>query len=112
MIWHHRSDCAPPPTKFSHGNDVPTNLSTVPRSQRELNATPSSTARTISARVVRREMLCQPPRSRWSSTGVRSPFSHGVKITPPAPAGTAAASASMRANTSTGTGVSRNPSSG
>jgi hypothetical protein len=43
---------------------------------------------------------------------VRSPFSHGVKITPPAPRGAPAASASMRAYTSAGTGVSRSASSG
>ncbi len=90
-------DCAPPPMKCSDGNGRPTNFSTVSSNQRLLYATPSSTERTSSARVVASDRLCQPARNVWSSTGVRSPFSHGVKITPLLPGGTAPASASSAA---------------
>jgi len=51
-------------------------------------------ARTRSARVVCSDRSCHPPRKRWSSTGVRSPFSQGVKITPLLPAGAVAATSS------------------
>ena len=72
------------------GTARPMNFSTSPSSQRLLYATPSSTERTSSARVVASDRLCQPPRSVWSSTGVRSPFSQGVKITPLLPGATRA----------------------
>ena len=51
----------------------------------EANATPSTTARTRSARVVASEMWWNPARAKRSATGARSPSSQGVKITPPAP---------------------------
>ncbi len=64
-----------------------TNFSTYVNSQRELNATPSNTARIMCSRVVMSDWLKKPPRSVWFSTGVRSPYSHGVKISLPLPAG-------------------------
>ena len=87
-IWDHRSELAPPPTKASDSSRRLQNFSTAPSSQAELRATPSKTARTMSARVDDSEMLWKPPRMVWSSTGERSPFSQGVKRTPCAPAGT------------------------
>ena len=66
------------------------NFSTAPSSQAELRATPSKTARTMSARVEESDRLWKPPRMVWSSTGERSPLSQGVNSTPWAPAGTEA----------------------
>src|SRR5262249_53857620 len=63
------------------------NLSTAASSHRVFSAPPSNTARTRSSRVVDRDRLWNPPRTQWSSTGVRSPYSHGVKITPWLPGG-------------------------
>jgi len=51
----------------------------------EADATPSTTARTRSARVVASGMWWNPARAKRSATGARSPSSQGVKITPPAP---------------------------
>ena len=64
------------------------NFSTAPSNQAEFSATPSKTARTMSARVEDSDRLWKPPRMVWSSTGERSPLSHGVKSTPWAPTGT------------------------
>ena len=49
-------------------------------------------ARTRWARVVASDRLWKPPRALRSSTGDRSPASHGVNTTSPLPAGTDAAS--------------------
>ncbi len=65
----------------------PANLSTAASSHRVFSATPSNTARTRSGRVTDRDRLWNPPRSSRSSTGVRSPYRHGVKITPLLPGG-------------------------
>ena len=73
---------------------MPTNLSAAPSSQFALRATPSSTARVRWPRVVVSPMPWKPARALRSSIGDRSPVSHGVKTTPPAPGGVAAASAS------------------
>ena len=81
---------------FNHANGRPVNFSTAPSSQRELNATPSSVERTRSARLVDSDWFIHAARTVWSSTGVRSPFSHGVKMTPWLPAGAVAASSSNR----------------
>ncbi len=72
----------------------------------ELRATPSSTERTRSARVVRSDRLWNPPRARRSSTGERSPASHGVNSTRPLPGAAVAASA-----VSSSKGVGRTASS-
>ena len=68
-------------------------FSTAPSNQAEFSATPSNTARTMSARSEDSDRLWKPPRMVWSSTGERSPFSHGVNMTPWAPGGTEAATA-------------------
>ena len=60
-----------------------------------MRATPSKTARTIWSVVVASERLWNPPRTVWSSTGDRSPLSHGVNSTRPLPTGAAAAMAFM-----------------
>ena len=57
-----------------------------------VGATPSKTARIRCARVVVSDWLKKPPRTRWFSTGVRSPLSQGVKISLPLPGGMRAAS--------------------
>ena len=64
--------------KFSHGNGLPGELLDDVRAAsgcctRRPRA-PSARARRASSAS---ERLCQPPRRRWSSTGVRSPLSHG-----------------------------------
>src|SRR3984957_10722886 len=90
-IWDQRSELAPPPTKASVSKGRLQYFSTAPSSQAELSATPSKTARTMSARVDDSERLWKPPRMVWSSTGERSPFSQGVNRTPWEPTGTDAA---------------------
>ena len=57
------------------------------------SATPSITARTIIARSVRKDMFTKAARRFLSSIGLRSPASHGVKISPSHPAGAVAAKA-------------------
>src|ERR1700729_2868283 len=96
-IWHHRSELAPPPTKAREGKERLQYFSTAPSNQAEFRATPSNTARTMSARVDDSEMLWKPPRMVWSSTGERSPFSQGVNRTPCEPTGTDAATSLRRA---------------
>ena len=96
-IWDHRSELAPPPTKASESKRRLQYFSTAPSSQAEFSATPSKTARTMSARVEESEMLWKPPRMVWSSTGERSPLSQGVNRTPWEPAGTEAATSLRRA---------------
>src|SRR3984957_3100329 len=91
-ICDQRSELAPPPTKAREGKERLQYFSTAPSNQAEFSATPSNTARTMSARVDDSEMLWKPPRMVWSSTGERSPFSHGVNSTPCEPTGTADAS--------------------
>src|ERR1700722_17992914 len=91
-ICDQRSELAPPPTKAREGKERLQYFSTAPSNQAEFSATPSNTARTMSARVDDSEMLWKPPRMVWSSTGERSPFSHGVNRTPWEPTGTADAS--------------------
>ena len=68
-----------------------------------MRATPSKTARTMSARLDDNERLWKPPRMVWSSTGERSPFSQGVKRTPRDPGGTAPAISFSVPKTSSGT---------
>src|ERR1700722_4249007 len=87
-ICDQRSELAPPPTKAREGKERLQYFSTAPSNQAEFSATPSNTARTMSARVDDSEMLWKPPRMVWSSTGERSPFSHGVNRTPWEPTGT------------------------
>src|SRR6202451_872885 len=91
-ICDQRSELAPPPTKAREGKERLQYFSTAPSNQAEFSETPSNTARTMSARVDDSEMLWKPPRMVWSSTGERSPFSHGVNRTPWEPTGTADAS--------------------
>ena len=76
---HHRGERAPPPTARIGPNLRPMKRSTPWLSHRLLKATPSMTARTIWARVVRRDRLWKPARARRSSTGDRSPANQGVK---------------------------------
>ena len=95
-IWHHTSEIAPPPRIRSTGIGRLMKRSTESSSQRALNATPSSTARTRCDRSVVMEMLRNAARRVRSSTGLRSPLSHGVKSTPPDPTGARDASAVSR----------------
>ena len=78
--------------------------STASSIQRVLSAMPSKTLRARSARVVDSDTLNQPPRTVSSSTGVRSPLSHGVKTTPLHPGGALWASALSRSRASAGRG--------
>src|SRR6202451_4783703 len=101
-ICDQRSELAPPPTKAREGKERLQYFSTAPSNQAEFSATPSNTARTMSARVDDSEMLWKPPRMVWSSTGERSPFSQGVNRTPWDPTGTDAATSLRVAKTSAG----------
>ena len=78
--------------------------STASSIQRVFSAMPSKTLRARSARVVDSDTLNQPPRTVGSSTGVRSPLSHGVKTTPLQPGGALAARALSRSRASVGLG--------
>ena len=90
-IWHHTSLRAPPPMNLIGSSRCLLKRSTACSSQRALSATPSKTARTRSSRLADSDRLWKPPRTNRSSTGVRSPYSHGVKITPRLPGGACAA---------------------
>jgi hypothetical protein len=100
MICAHSGESAPPPTNAIGSSRCRQKRSTTRCIQRALSATPSSTARATSARVVASVRLCSPPRTSSSSTGVRSPLSHGVKTTPPLPGRALAASRSSSAKPS------------
>ena len=91
MIWHHSVGPRAAPDERQRVQAPLGELLDRLLHPARLRATPSSTARTSCARVVSRRRLNQPPRTRWSSTGVRSPFSHGAKITPSLPGGADAA---------------------
>ena len=91
-IWHHRSDSAPPPTMRTGSSRRLANRSTASWSHRLLKATPSRTARASSGRPVVSERLWNPARACRSSTGDRSPRSHGVNTTLDDPGAAAAAS--------------------
>ncbi len=59
----------------------------------------------MSARVDDSDMLWKPPRMVWSSTGERSPLSHGVNRTPWEPTGTDAATSLRTPKKSGGRGA-------
>ena len=93
--------------KARGSNRRPANFSTASSSHRELKATPSKTARTICGRVVANERLWKPPRIVWSSTGERSPLSHGVNSTRPLPGATDSTMSFMASKSSANPRLSR-----